>query len=80
MKDCDNCIHMCHYESLWYNPLQNGRKMCNVKHRIVYDIVIGDFVSTCLVPCSIMKRLPFCKFEKFNMSSNVNQLLSAIGS
>lgn len=72
MKDCDNCIHMCHYESIWYNQLQNGRKMCNIKRRIVYNITIKDFISTCLIPCSIMRRLPFCKFEEFNRSSNGN--------
>ena len=68
MKDCDNCIHMCHYESLWYNPLQNGRKMCDVKRVIVYDVFTEGFVAKRLVPCVIMRHLPFCKFEqtKFN--------------
>lgn len=64
MKDCDNCIHMCHYETYWYDSLQNNRKMCNVKSKMAYDVFVDDFVSKRLVPCSIMKHLPFCKFEQ----------------
>lgn len=63
MKDCNNCLHMCYHIRYWIEPMQNGRKMCDIKSKRMYDFFIDDFVKVRLVPCVVMKHLPFCKFE-----------------
>lgn len=63
MKDCNECAHMCYHVGYWVDPIQTGRRMCDIKSKKVYDFVIDDFVQIRLVPCIIMKRLPFCRFE-----------------
>ena len=63
MKDCKECIHMCYHVRYWISPMQSGRQMCDIKSKRVYDFVLDDFVPSRLVPCVVMRHLPFCKFE-----------------
>lgn len=54
---------MYYHVRYWVSPAQTGRQMCDIKSKRVYDFVIDDFVPSRLVPCVVMRHLPFCKFE-----------------
>lgn len=72
MNNCNDCIHMCYHVRYWIEPTQNGRKMCDIKSKRMYDIMLDDFVKVRLVPCVVMRHLPFCEFEPRQINRSVN--------
>lgn len=53
MNKCSECSHK-----------HSDRNMCTIRSKTAYDFMLDDYVSVRLVPCFIMKHLPFCKFER----------------
>lgn len=53
MNKCSECSHK-----------HSNRNMCTIRSKTAYDFMLDDYVLVRLVPCFIMKRLPFCKFER----------------